>query len=326
MVSLTRRLLLVAALGVAIAFFAALPKRTSSSISFTSTYTGHTWIKYGLSDPALETSQGRVLHALFMPIERALSFFSLPTLNGMLLSRHHSIDSILHSHVSSGRVGAVIEVAAGLSPRGLRFTRQYPALYYVECDLPSVASQKLSLLTSAGLLPSGSSSAFGRHVVLPVDALAVSSSPDSIAAVARSALTGKLPAGQGVAIVTEGLVQYFSPDVAATIWENVATALRQFPAGGVYVSDLNLDSENGSSVLESFFKWFLSLLVRGKVHFHFAGVEEAESKLIGYGFTTAHLHDPEDILDRSKILLPFKAAKVKIIEATTGNVKPTTWS
>ena len=58
----------------------------------------------------------------------------------MLLARHHLIDHRLHAAIESGRVGQVIEVAAGLSPRGWRFASRYGSrLTYLEADLPATA-------------------------------------------------------------------------------------------------------------------------------------------------------------------------------------------
>src|SRR6185436_10973917 len=96
----------------------------------------------------------------------------------MLLARHRAIDHLLDRAIADGRVGQVIEIAAGLSPRGWRFTERHQDLTYLEADLPDMAARKRAILAEVG--PESP-----RHRVVDVDALA-DVGPTSIAAIAAT--------------------------------------------------------------------------------------------------------------------------------------------
>ncbi len=102
----------------------------SSRISPTAHYTATVWLRHGLSHPALATARGVRLHAALRPMNAWYERFSTsPSLDMMLLARHLSLDALLEREIRAGRVGQVIEVAAGLSPRGARFARRFPDLH-----------------------------------------------------------------------------------------------------------------------------------------------------------------------------------------------------
>ncbi len=65
------------------------------------------------------------------------------TLESYLLARHRAIDSLLTTAIEEHGIRQVIEVAAGLSPRGWRFAQRYgDRLTYIEADLPGMAERK----------------------------------------------------------------------------------------------------------------------------------------------------------------------------------------
>ena len=120
------------------------------------------------------------------------------TLEAYLLARHRAIDALLERAIERGEVSQVIEVACGLSPRGWRFaTRHGDRLLYVEADLPDMAARKRAALERMGSLGD-------RHRVVEIDALR-DDGPASLAAVAA-----ELDPGEGLAIITEGLLGYLS--------------------------------------------------------------------------------------------------------------------
>src|SRR5690606_13456988 len=141
-----------------------MPRR-SDSISPTAHYTGYTWFHHGLSHPALVTPEGRMLYAMSRPFDVGARLIGAPTLSPFLLARHRIIDHLLEQAIAEGRVGQIIEVAAGLSPRGWRFKQRHgERLRYIEADLPDMALRKRTLLQDAGLLKPG-------HEVVSLDAL-----------------------------------------------------------------------------------------------------------------------------------------------------------
>src|SRR5437016_178999 len=114
-----------------------MTKRRSETISPTAHYTGYVWFAHGLSHPAFATKEGRIFYAAMRTANAASRVLGGPTLEGMLLARHRVIDHLLERAIADGRIGQIVEIAAGLSPRGWRFAgRHGDAITYVEADLP----------------------------------------------------------------------------------------------------------------------------------------------------------------------------------------------
>ena len=264
--------------------------RGSAAISPTAHYTGYVWARNGIADPAFATTEGRALYYAVEPLMIALRAVGRPTFEPLLLARHRLIDARLREAVESGRVRQVIEVAAGLSPRGWRFATDFPELAYVEADLPGMAARKRELLEKVGF-------AAPNHRVVELDALS-DDGPASLAAVAA----GLDPEG-GLAIITEGLLNYFDREAVEGMWRRFARALSEFSAG-VYLADLLLAGDN-SGVLSGAMQAALSGFVRGRVHLHYETDADAVAALEGAGFAAARLHRPPE----SEI--------VRVVEAAT---------
>lgn len=263
------------------------------TISPTAHYTGYVWFANGLSHELLSTRRGRLLYQALRAPNVAARAVGMATLDGMLLARHRLIDLRLTQAIEVGEVSQVIEIASGLSPRGLRFTEKFPGLTYLEADLPEMAAHKRSLLARVG----------ARHQVVELDALAET---------ALDELAATLDPSKGTAIITEGLVNYFDRATVTAMWSRFARALARF-SHGIYFSDLMLKSGNRDLVTTTF-SALLSAFVRGRVHLHFATPEQAERSLEDAGFD-AMLHDPRDFAFELPDLERAGAARVRVIEA-----------
>jgi O-methyltransferase involved in polyketide biosynthesis len=238
------------------------------------------WARNGLSHPELQTLEGRVLFESLRPtmaVSRALGGSSL---EGYLLARHTAIDALLERAIEAGEVAQVVEVAAGLSPRGWRFTERYgERLTYVEADLPAMAERKRRALERIGSLSE-------RHRLEVVDALQ-DDGPRSLSAVAQS-----LDAHSGLAIITEGLLGYLDSESVNGIWRRFARVLRTF-ASGRYISDLHLGEVQTIQVRA--FRVALSMFVRGRVHLHYDNAAQAEAALRDAGFASATVRRASDL-------------------------------
>jgi len=265
----------------------------SDSISPTAHYTAAVWSAHGLSHPALVTHEGRLMRTTLWPTLTALRLLGGPALDEFLLARHRVIDARLDEAIASGEVGQVLEIAAGLSPRGWRYaTRHGDALTYVEADLPDMARRKERALERTGTLGE-------HHRVVALDAL----DDDDLDRVA-----GGLDPDRGLAIVTEGLLNYFDRDAVEGLWARIAATLARFP-GGVYLADLFVREGTGG-LIPSTFTAALSVFVRGRVHVHFADDDEAAAALRDAGFSHATLHDPRAFGHEGD-----SAQRVRIIDA-----------
>lgn len=270
-------------------------ERTSAAISPTAHYTGEVWRRNGLSHPALATGEGRVLFETARPILAASRALGGPTLEDFLLARHRLIDRLLDEAISSEGVTQVIEIAAGMSPRGLRMSSRHDGVRYIEADLPAMAERKRRALEQAQ----------ASHEVAELDALA------DEGASSLAALAAGLDPGSRTAIVTEGLLNYFPREAVQGIWARIAAALRRFPSG-VYISDLHLGSEN-SGVATRVFLTGLGAFVRGRVHMPFDDEADAERALLGAGFSSARLRRGGEAGDGRG------ANRVRVLEARIGS-------
>lgn len=253
----------------------------SDSIGPTAHYTAAVWARNGLSHPAFSTRQGRLLYASLQPTIIAAGLLGSPNMERMLLARHRLIDERLIAAIEAGRVGQVIELAAGLSPRGWRMTRRFgDRLDYVETDLPSMAERKRRALGK--VRPK-----HDRPRVVEVDAFA-EDGPLSLAALAE-----ELDPRLGLAVISEGLLNYFDRAAVRDLWRRVAGVLGGFPRG-VYLSDLVLSRPAGGLLPQAFVN-ALSLFVRGRVHLHFADAAETEGALRAAGFAEVDVHDPRQV-------------------------------
>lgn len=276
-----------------------MSKNNSEKVSPTAYATGNLWVRLGLSHPALSTPQGRRLDRAFSLLMRVIGGGSFGTL---MHARHVGIDAQLSKAIKEDRVGTVIEIAAGLSGRGIRMTKKYPKLTYIETDLPHMVALKRERLESADLLSK-------RHQVVELNALA-DKGPDSL-----SALIKTLDKTKGVAIITEGLMNYLSPDEARGVWARIAKNLKLFPHG-VYLADAYLMRGN-RSIPAIIFGAVLSAFVRGRMHVHFKTSAHGIDVMRKAGFRSAALHEPRSLAETRKIAARKGGDRVLILEATT---------
>ena len=276
------------------------PPRGSDSISPTAHYTGYVWARNGLGTPELETGLGRLSYLSGEPVMLASRLLGGPTLEQFLLARHRLIDHLLERRIADGSVSQVLEIAAGMSPRGWRLSQEHgERITYVEADLPAMAARKRAALESAGSLGK-------RHRVVEIDALA-SDGHRSVAAV-----TCALDPAAGLAVITEGLLPYLDRAGVEGLWARIAEALSGFPSGA-YLADLHLAAENRGFRTTAFLRG-LSLFVRGRVELHFEDVADADAALREAGFAHARLHRPLDFTDSIEVSGPG-AELVRVIEA-----------
>ena len=252
-------------------------RRTDAAISPTALYTGTVWRRNGLSHPAFATFAGTALWTGLVGPRRAASLLGAPDLDALLLARHHSIDTLLEQAIEAGEISQVVEIAAGLSPRGWRFASRYGSdLTYIETDLPGMSRRKEDLLSRAGLMGPG-------HRVRVLDAFEPTG-PSSL-----DALADELDPEQGTAVITEGLINYFPMFDVLTLWNSVGAALHRFPRG-LYLTDLHLDQFPGAVTATA--KVLITAFVRGSVYLHFDSEQDAVTALREAGFGDAELMLP----------------------------------
>lgn len=279
---------------------------STARISPTAYYTGHVWSRNGLSDPALDTREGAVLFAALRPIMRVgRALTGGVALEEMLLQRHLIIDHLLSQAVESGRIGQVLEIAAGMSGRGLRFARRYgdAGLVYVEGDLPAMAARKRSRLAATALSRPG-------HHVVALDVLA-DGGPLSLAEATRDVFDR----GKGIAVITEGLLAYFDTPTVERLWRRLADFVAPF-ADDVYLADTHMGAHMNLPAVRVF-KQMLRVFARGTTHIHFARESQVAPALGRQGFGSVTVHHPA--VWAAALSLPGAGGMeaVQVLEATT---------
>lgn len=252
----------------------------SSGISFTAYYTGQVWQKHGLAPAFLGTRNGRLLYRAGRPVE-LLSELAMGSSNEiLLLQRHLILDHLLTHAIERDGYAQVVELACGLSPRGLRFKQRYgDRIRYIEADLPAMATRKRDMLTAVAESE--------RPEVIACDILQHDSD------ISLSRLFAGLDHSKPVIVITEGLINYFDLETISGFWRELANQFSHFPAGR-YLSDLYPGYQWHRAVkLINGLKGLLAIATRSSVTLHFS----TESELIAHfrecGFSTCTVHMPE---------------------------------
>lgn len=127
----------------------------------------------------------------------------------------------------------VLELASGLSLRGLAMTQADPALTYVETDLEALTTQKQALVTRLRHdhhLPDRET-----YLLRTANALDLGQLWDATATFHRD---------RPLAIVSEGLLQYLTPDELEAVARNIRALLTAFARGGAWItSDFSFQDE-----------------------------------------------------------------------------------
>lgn len=275
----------------------------TSSISFTALYTGQVWHENELSTPFLTSRIGKLMYQGMRPVELAADRLLGMNLKQLLLQRHLIMDHRIAHLIENEGVSQVLEIACGLSPRGLRMRSRYPQLRYVEADLPAMAARKRDLLASAGQLGEG------HHVV--ACNIFTSGEPDGLDHVMEHQLAADRP----TLIITEGLVNYFPTPTMEAFWQSLATRSARFP-NAWYLTDLypHLRSHSAYRYVK-LSTWALGKVTSSSVNLHYHGDEDIKAGFQRQGFSNVNLYHPEDYYHRLPIPTSRKPTFVRIVEA-----------
>ncbi|KPQ02456.1 class I SAM-dependent methyltransferase [Marinobacter sp. HL-58] len=274
----------------------------SSGISFTALYTGAVWHRYGLSDDVLTTSQGRWLYHLMTPFEAGSKALIGGNIRTFLLQRHLIIDHLIEQALERG-ITQVLEIACGMSPRGIRLRDRHPLIHMVEADLPDMATRKAARLLVSGRLGD-------RHQVVPMDILAESGN-QSLEAV----VSGVFDNNEPMIVITEGLTSYFSLPVISGFWKRLAVLMQQLP-GSVYLSESYLMPQQPflRGTLKSL-GGLLGTVTRSDVSFHFNNDQQARDHFLATGFPSVRVWNPTEFYGHLPIPESRRDPMVRVIEA-----------
>ena len=242
-------------------------------ISFTAHYTGYIWYQLGWSNAALASRKGHRLVTLMHPLELLMERYVGGSMRSTLRQRHTLIDRQLDRLLDQHPDLQILEIAAGLSPRGWRYRQKYPNLRYVEADLPEMVQAKRVALAS------------------------IESPPPQIEAVDLFAddlkqLMAQFDSSKPLVIISEGLVNYFNKDSLAQLWGQLAEQLSQFPVG-VYLTDLYPEpTQHRLAKLIWNASRLLKVMSRSAFAFHFTSPDELREFINNAGFHQVKVFQP----------------------------------
>lgn len=242
-------------------------------ISFTAHYTGYIWYQMGISHPAFATSKGKFLAAIVNPFENWAEKVVGGSMRTTLKSRHQMIDDALIQLLQQHPDLQVVEIAAGLSPRGWGFRQKYPDLRYIEVDLPDMAQVKKQALVQAHQ---------PEAEVLAVDLF--SSQLKDLFAV--------LDVTQPVVIISEGLINYFPKESLQRLWQSFADYGKVFP-DFYYLTDLYPEpTQHKLAKLIWQSSKLLKFMSRSSFGFHFTTPQEVTDFIKNIGFSEVNVQQP----------------------------------
>lgn len=243
-------------------------------ISFTAHYTGYMWYLLGISHERLATSKGKQLATLLHPFESLAEKFVGHSVRSTLKLRHRLIDQRLEQLIAEHPNLQIIEIAAGLSPRGWRFRQKYPAISYIEVDLPGMAAIK-------------------REALQPIEPDAQVYGCDIFSEQFQEILRNGLDHTRPIAVVSEGLINYFSKDLIGQLSQMLSTGFQQFPHG-YFISDLYPEPIHRLAKIIWYSSKLLKFLSKSEFQFHFTKPQEAAEFFKMHGFEKTSIRQASD--------------------------------
>jgi O-methyltransferase involved in polyketide biosynthesis len=193
-------------------------------------------------------------------------------------------------------VRQVLELGAGLSPRGLELTTE-PGIFYVETDLEEMIGEKRALLAALlrkHRLPT-------RNHMRQVAANALDR--DQLQAAAKY-----FKSGQRLLIVHEGLLQYLSASETEQVARNIHELLGQF--GGTWITpDFSLKADSANiNEQQKLFRHILSEATHRTLYNNaFESMEHLREYYRGLGFQVEvinQLYLAPDLVSPERLRLP----------------------
>jgi hypothetical protein len=272
--------------------------RGNPSIAPTAHYTAQAWVRERFPNADLfDTWTGRALYGL-AETARTIATPLLPDViryaQEYLVIRHYVYGERLRQLAPD----FVLEIGAGLSPRGLTVARESPQLTYVEADLPNMVEEKRRRLRRTSIP--------ANYHLATIDLLG-----------SGLALPVTPHAGQRVLAITEGVTDYLSMDEKAVAWKKLSSFLRA-SGGGTYLCEIHPVSQYTDSPWVAQFAMRTIGALVGGLSFEgriFACPEEAIAFLQQCGFENATVLDAAR-LNHSRHHPPMQHCHWLLVEAT----------
>lgn len=242
-------------------------------ISFTAHYTGYIWFQMGISHPALATAKGKYLALLANPVEAIAEKYVGGSMRTTLKDRHTLLDDHLTQLIEQHPDLQVLEIAAGLSPRGWWFRQHFPNIEYRELDLPDMAKTKTDALKQIDA---------HSPQVLSVD-LFTEDFKNAFAV---------FDTQRPLVIISEGLINYFDKALLSQLLKAIVEYGQNFSALH-YLTDLYPEPvKNRLAKIIWTSSKLLKAMSRSAFSFHFVSPTEAREFFNKAGFNKVEIVQP----------------------------------
>jgi len=195
------------------------PAKGNQRIAVPAYFTSRAWVEADFGYAHLfDTRRGRLLFKALEPLFHLLGFLG-PAVrfhNEYLFVRHYAFEERLRQLLPS----CIVEIGAGLSPRGIAFACADPDLRYIEVDLPNMVAAKRGAMGGFQTPPNYF---LGTADLLAQDFI------ESLPEMPRP--------GDRVVVITEGVTDYFRMAEKARAFRNICSLLRA-QGGGRYLLDV----------------------------------------------------------------------------------------
>nr|WP_174507401.1 class I SAM-dependent methyltransferase [Acinetobacter sp. Marseille-Q1620] len=252
-------------------------------ISFTAHYTGYIWYKMGISHPVFATNKGKSLAVLVDPVERLAEKYVGGSMRTTLKERHTMLDDHLKKLIEQYPNLQVLEIAAGLSPRGWWFRTHFPEIAYRELDLPDMAATKQEALNKI---------APNSPEVMSVDLFTEE----------FQQIFKEFDENRPLVVISEGLINYFSKDLLQKLIQSIATYGKGFKSLH-YLTDIYPEPVKNklAKVIWSSSK-LLKIMSRSAFSFHFTHPSEVQAFFNQAGFSQVNVIQPSNYFKHEQAL------------------------
>lgn len=223
---------------------------------------------------ALSRMSGRVIARLILSTTRSSGAMNYT------LGRPHVIDHLIQETLATvDSPPVIVEIAAGLSPRGLRMAQALPEATFIEVDLPDVVAEKQKRIQAP------------RDLTVPPNLKWIT------ADLAVTPFSEVMDGRKAHVICAEGLVGYLRHPQIVTLSRSVRETLHP---GGAFITDLGLQAgvkaikQAASMFSRQAGNWYGTVddIDHGKRLMHEAGFEDVKAYLPSELVETLDLRTP----------------------------------
>ena len=280
--------------------------KDKSPVSLTGHFTGYVWCKNHLSPNSFSSLLGKAMYYGTRPVDWLSNVSIGINLETMLLQRHCLIDKLVNQAIDDG-VTQIIEIASGLSARGMRVLKNHPDdnIRYIEADLPDMVAWKSKRLNKEGFSDQ-------RHQLSECNILRDKGE------LSIEHILSTLDKAQKTLVISEGLVNYFPLEVIEMFWVRLAYTLSEFNEGQYIFEIWPKASDHPFAPMIYGTQKLIEFITRQTVPLHYTSNQQIKAGIEGCGFSLATVIDPDTFTASLKVPKMDTPTLFRIVQAQAG--------